>query len=329
MTDQMISSAATVFADRFYMSDKALEQLSVLGGYACADAADASDLAEKIGGSSLVKVIVSEYIPINDVVLSRAPALKGVIAYGAGYNHIDVEAMKRSGVQSCNCRGENAESVAELAFGLMLGLLRRIPKADPWVRAGEWEKAGMVLPEWASGRELWKKTIGVIGLGQIGSRVVRIAQGFDMTVLGYDPFMKPESCRSLGVEPVSLAELLTRSDVVTIHVPLSTETHNMLDSHALKGAKPGMILVNTSRGKVIDEKALIEALQSGQISGAALDVFAAEPLAKDHPLSRMDNVVLTPHLGALTREAGDRLSDSVVRQVKAILEGERPEGLIG
>jgi len=328
MTDQKIASAATVFADRFYMSDKTLDQLSMLGGYACADAADAAGLAEKIGGSPSVKVIVSEYIPINDVVLSRARDLKGVIAYGAGYNHIDVEAMKHSGIKACNCRGENAESVAELAFGLMLGLLRRIPKADPWVRAGEWEKAGMVLPEWANGRELWKKTLGVIGLGQIGARVVRIAKGFDMTVLGYDPFMKPEACRSLGVELVSLTDLLSRSDVLTIHVPLSPETHNMLDSNALAGVKPGMILVNTSRGRVIDENALIEALQSGRVGGAALDVFAAEPMPAGHPLSGMDNVVLTPHLGALTMEAGDRLSDSVVRQVKAILEGKQPEGLI-
>ncbi len=328
MNDHGFVSAATVFADRFYMSDTALRELSTLGGYACAGAGNAEDLAEKIGSSSAVKVIVSEYVPINDVVLSHAPELQGVIAYGAGYNHIDVKAMKRGGVKPCNCRGENAEAVAELAFGLMLSLLRRIHRADAWVRAGEWVKAGMVLPEWASGRELWKKTLGVIGLGQIGARVVRIAKGFGMETIAYDPCMSSEVYSRLGVEPVTLAGLLSRSDVVTIHVPLSSETEGMLDSLALAGAKPGMILVNTSRGRVIDEEALVAALQTGLIEGAALDVFAAEPLPAGHPLTGMDNVILSPHMGALSREAGDRLSDSVVRQVRAILEGGSPEGLI-
>ena len=328
MTDHRIFSEAVVFADRFYMSDRALAELSTLGGYVFADAGNAEDLAARIGGSSSVKIIVSEYVPVNDVVSSHAPALSGVIAYGAGYDHIDVKALKRSGVKPCNCRGENAQAVAELAFGLMLSLLRRIHKADPWVRTGEWEKTGMVLPEWASGSELWKKTLGVIGLGQIGSRVVRIAKGFDMHILGYDPFMDSELCSSLGVEPVTLAGLLSRSDVVTLHVPLTRDTEKILDSQALANVKPGMILVNTSRGRVIDEEALVTALQAGRIEGAALDVFAVEPLSSGHPLTTMDNVVLSPHLGALSREAGDRLADSVVRQVRAILEWRSPEGLI-
>jgi len=328
MRDHGMLSDAIVFADRFYLSDKALTELSALGGYACADAGNAEDLAKRIGGTARVEFIVSEYVPVNDVVLRQAPGLKGVIAYGAGYDHIDVEAIKRRGVVPCNCRGQNAQAVAELAFGLMLSLLRRIYKAHPWVRSGEWAKAGMVLPEWACGRELWNKTLGVIGLGQIGARVVRIAKGFDMKILGYDPCMNAESYRSLGVEPVSLTELLSRSDVVTLHVPLTPETENMLDSLSLANAKPGMVVVNTSRGRVIDEQALIAALQEGRIDGAALDVFAGEPLASGHPLTKMDNVLLSPHLGALSREAGDRLSDSVVRQVRDILEGRPPEGLI-
>ncbi len=328
MSDHRILSAAIVFADRFYLSDEALAELSCLGVSALADAESAEDLAEKIGGSSSVKVIVSEYVPVNDLVLSKAPSLKGVIAYGAGYDHIDVGAMKRKSVQACNCRGENAQAVAELAFGLILCLLRRIHKADLWIRAGEWEKAGRVLPEWASGKELWRKTLGVIGLGQIGARVVRIAKGFDMKIIGYDPFMKPEQYNRLGVEPVFLTELLSRSDVVTLHVPLTPDTEKMLNSRALTSVKPGMILVNTSRGRVIDEEALIDALQTGRLGGAALDVFVTEPLPPGHPLAKMDNVVLSPHLGALSREAGDRLSDSVIRQVRDILEGRSPEGLI-
>lgn len=328
MSDHRILTVPVVFADRFYMSQKALNEIAHLGGYTMAGAIDSGDLAEKIGGSSAVRVIVSEYVPLNDAVLKQAPALKGMIAYGAGYDHIDVEAMKRKGVMVCNCRGQNAQAVAELTFGLLLCLLRRIHRADPWVRTGDWTKAGRALPEWASGRELWRKTLGVVGLGQIGARVARIAKGFDMRVIGYDPFMNPDHYGRLGVEPVALAELISLSDVVTLHLPLTPDTERMIDSRMLAGAKPRMILVNTSRGKVVDEEALIDALQMGRIGGAALDVFAVEPLPSGHPLAAMDNVILSPHLGALSREAGDRLSDAVARQARDILEGRSPECLI-
>lgn len=328
MSDQRILNVPVVFADRFYMSQKALNEIADLGGYTVAVAADSGDLAEKIGDAPSVKVIVSEYVPLNDAVLKRAPALKGVIAYGAGYDHIDVEAMKRKGVMVCNCRGQNSQAVAELTFGLLLCLLRKIYQTDPWVRAGEWAKSGRALPEWTSGRELWRKTLGVIGLGQIGARVVKIAKGFDMRVIGYDPFMNPDHYDRLGVEPVALAELISLSDVVTSHLPLTPDTERLIDSRMLASAKPGMILVNTSRGKVVDEEALINALQTGRIGGAALDVFAVEPLPSGHPLTAMDNVVLSPHMGAMTQEAGDRLSDAVARQARDILEGRLPEYLI-
>jgi phosphoglycerate dehydrogenase-like enzyme len=328
MLGEVRLSAPVVLADRFYMSEKALAEISSLGGYLWAEAKDGDDLADKIGGSPAVRVIVSEYIPVNLRVLSRAPGLKGVIAYGAGYDHIDANALSQSGIKVCNCRGENAQAVAELAFGLLLSLLRRIHRADPWVRAGDWVKAGRALPEWASGQEIWKKTLGIIGLGQIGARVVRIAKGFDMKIIGYDPFIKSELYVQLGVEPAPLAELLSKADVVTLHVPLSSATEKFLDSRALASVKPGMILVNTSRGKLIEEKALIEALQTGRIKGAALDVFTTEPLPSGHPLARLENVVLSPHMGALSQEAGDRLSDSVSRQVRDIIEGRPPECLI-
>jgi len=327
MSDQRILNVPVVFADRFYMSQKALNEIAPLGGYTVAGAVDSGDLAEKIG-SSAVKVIVSEYVPLNDAVLKQAPALKGVIAYGAGYDHIDVEAMKRKGVMVCNCRGQNSQAVAELTFGLLLCLLRKIHQTDPWVREGKWAKAGRALPEWTSGRELWRKTLGVIGLGQIGARVAGIAKGFDMRVIGYDPFMNPDHYGRLGVEPVALAELISRSDVVTSHLPLTPDTERLIDSRMLASAKPGMILVNTSRGKVVDEEALINALQAGRIGGAALDVFAVEPLPSGHPLTAMDNVVLSPHMGAMTQEAGDRLSDAVARQARDILECRLPEYLI-
>ncbi|HPW70137.1 MAG: hydroxyacid dehydrogenase [Bacteriovoracaceae bacterium] len=328
MSDQNVPTAPVVFADRVYLSEKAGAELSRMGGYAWADAGDAFDLAGKIGGSPDVKVIVTEYVPVDETVLNRAPALKAVIAYGAGYDHIDVQALKRRGVLTCNCPGENSQAVAELTFGLMLCLLRRIHRADQWVRSGEWYREGLVLPRWASGRELWRKTLGVIGLGNIGVRVVRIAGGFDMKIIGYDPAKNDEQLIRLGVEPAALPDLLSRSDIVTLHVPLTPDTEGMIDAAALKSVKPGLILVNTSRGRVIDESAMIEALQSGRIGAAALDVFASEPLSPSNPLADMENVLLSPHLGALTREAGDRLCDSIVRQVRDILKGRPPEGLI-
>ncbi|HQG30400.1 MAG TPA: hydroxyacid dehydrogenase [Deltaproteobacteria bacterium] len=328
MTDLSVSSAAVVCADRFYLSDEAQAELARLGGLAWADASDALDLAEKIGGSWAVKVIVSEYVPLNDEVLDRAPGLKGVIAYGAGYNHIDVSAMRHASVQTCNCPGKNSQAVAELVFGLLLSLLRRIPAADPWVRTGGWAETGMTLPGWIYGRELWGKTLGIVGLGHIGVRVAKIAKGFDMKAIGCDPSLDSEQLSSLGVEPVTLSELLSRSDIVTLHVPLVPETEGMIDEAALAAAKPGVILVNTSRGRVIDEDALVRGLRTGHIGGAALDVFASEPLMSSHPLAGFENVILTPHIGALTREAGDRLSDSVARQARDILEGRLPEGLI-
>ena len=249
MNDHKILTAPIVLAEPFYMSDEALCEISRLGGHAVVDAVNDQDLAAKIGGSLDVRIIVTEYVPVNDAVLLQAPGLKGVIAYGAGYDHIDVEAMKRKGVTVCNCRGENSEAVAELAFGLLLSLLRRIHRADPWVRAGEWTAAGRVLPEWASGRELWKKTLGVIGLGQIGTRVARIAKGFDMNVIGYDPLMNSDHYDRLGVKPVSLTELLSCSDVVTLHVPLTSKTEKMIDSRAV-----GMCTTGNDSGKYFPGK---------------------------------------------------------------------------
>jgi D-3-phosphoglycerate dehydrogenase len=318
-------AAPVILADRVYMSESALAQLSLLGGYAWADAGDDRDLAEKVNGASAVKVLVSEYVPINGRVMDRAPGLRGVIAYGAGYDHVDVEEAARRKIQVCNCRGENAQAVAELTFALLLNLRRALNLADPWVRAGEWPKAGRVLPEWAMGGELKGKTLGLVGMGQIGSRVARIAGGFEMVVLAYDPFLKNFPP---GATAVTLEDLLSRADVISFHIPLSARTEGMMDREALKRIKPGAVIVNTSRGKIFDEAALVEALEARRIAGAALDVFAHEPITWDHPLVKMNRVVLTPHIGALTREAGERLAAAVARQAKDILAGRAPECLI-
>ena len=324
MVDRRSLSVPVVFADRFFMTENSLAEISSLGGYAWAEAKNVLDLAAKLNDSPSVRIIVSEYIPINASVLERAPGLKAVISYGAGYDHIDVGFLSKRGIQVCNCQGENAQAVAELTFGILLCLLRRIHRSDRWVRESEWPKAGRALPEWISGEELWKKTLGIIGLGQIGSRVAKIANGFEMKILAYDPFVQPQS----HVKSSSLEEVLSGADILTLHIPLTPKTEKMIDARALAAMKPKVILVNTSRGRVIDEQALLEALKDGRIKGAALDVFSSEPISGEHPLARMENVVLSPHMGAMTQEAGERLSDAVARQVRDILEGRRPECLL-
>jgi D-3-phosphoglycerate dehydrogenase len=251
-----------------------------------------------------------------------------VIAYGAGYDHLEVDSLAGKGIFICNCRGGNAQAVAELTFGLLLSLRRRIHRADRWVRESEWAEAGRTLPEWALGRELWRKTLGIVGLGQIGSRVAHIARGFEMKILAHDPFAQKEMGNRSGVEYLPLPDLLAQADFVTLHIPLNLDTEKMIDSRALAMMKPQAVLINTSRGRIIDEPALLEALTKGRIQGAALDVFSEEPISAEHPLAKLDNVVLSPHIGAMTQEAGERLSDSVARQVKDILEGRTPECLI-
>jgi D-3-phosphoglycerate dehydrogenase len=324
MADRACLSVPVVFADRFFMSESSLAEISSLGGYVRVEAKDHLDLAAKIGGSPSVRVIVSEYVPVKANVLEQAPGLKGVIAYGAGYDHIDVGTLRRHGVQVCNCRGENAQAVAELTFGLLLCLIRKIHQSDRWIRQGEWKKAGRVLPEWISGQELRGKTLGIIGMGEIGSRVSDLARGFGMKIMGYDPFVKPQ----FHGNSFPLEEILARADILTLHVPLTPVTEKMVDNPFLTAMKPGTFLVNTSRGGVIDEQALLEALKDGRIKGAALDVFAAEPISGEHPFARLENVLLSPHSGAMTEEAGERLSDSVARQVRDILGGRTPECLI-
>lgn len=323
-----VISAAVVFTDPFFISARCLKEISSWGGFFWSEAKNPLELAQQLQRSPAVKIIVSEYMPINKQVIDSCPNLKGIIAYGAGYDHIDVSAAEQKGIVVCNCRGENAQAVAELTMGLLLCLLRRINRADQWLREGSWLKAGRALPSWLMGKELFNKTLGIIGYGQIGSRVSKIAQGFNMEVLVYDPFVSPLEGPSLIGKFVPLEELLTQADIITLHVPLTEQTKGLINAQNITLMKPGVILVNTSRGQVIDEEAFLLALEKGKISGAALDVFGKEPISADHPLVKYENVLLTPHIGALTMEAGERLSAAVTRQIKDILEGRPPECLI-
>jgi len=255
--------------------------------------------------------------PIDGAVLDRTPRLRVVARTGVGYDNIDVAAASARDVVVCATVGSNDRTVAELTWGLILALARRIPQHDALVRAGRWERT--------HGMELWGKTLGVVGFGAIGRAVARRGAGFEMTVLAHDPGPDEQAARALGVTLCSLPALLSVSDVVTLHVPLDRGSHHLIGEIELGMMKPSALLINTSRGGVVDEPALVAALHEGAIGGAALDVFAAEPPGPVlEGLKDLPNVVLTPHYAGGTKESIARALHMAVDNVARVLEGRRP-----
>lgn len=244
--------------------------------------------------------------------IGEALRLRWVARAGAGLDNIDVAAAKERGIAVLNVPGANAVAVAELVFGLLLGLLRKIPAADASLRRGEWEKSRF------QGRELRGKTLGIVGLGKIGRAVAKRAQAFEMTCVGHDPLVSDADARALGVEPLSLDALLARADIVTLHAPMLAETKGLFGAAQFARMPKGAILVNAARGGLVDEAALIEALRSGQLGGAALDVFGEEP-PRDWTLVNLPNVVATPHVGAATVEAQEAVGEEIVKLLLAAM----------
>ncbi len=240
--------------------------------------------------------------------LAAAPRLKVIGRAGIGVDNVDIPEATRRGVIVMNTPFGNSITTAEHTIAMMLAVARQIPEADASTRAGKWEKNRFM------GTELFNKTLGVIGCGNIGSIVADRALGLKMKVLAYDPFLSDERAVKLGVTKVELDELLARSDFITLHVPLTDRTRNMLSAEALAATKPGVRIVNCARGGLIDEAALAEAIRSGHVAGAALDVFEVEP-ATDSPLFALPNVVCTPHLGASTTEAQENVALQVAEQM--------------
>lgn len=242
--------------------------------------------------------------------LEAATQLRWVARAGAGLDNIDVAAASERGIGVLNVPGANAVAVAELVFGLLLGLFRKIPEADASVRRGEWEKARF------QGRELRGKTLAIVGLGKIGSAVARRARAFEMECVGFDPLVSSADARAMGIEPVAFQDLFPRAEILTLHAPILPETKGMVGAAELARMPRGAVLVNAARGGLVDETALIEALRSGALAGAALDVFSQEP-PKGSPLLGLPNVVLTPHLGAATVEAQEAVGEEIVRLLLA------------
>ena len=248
----------------------------------------------------------------TEKILNNAPNLKVIGRAGIGVDNVDIPAASKKGVIVMNTPFGNSITTAEHAIAMMLACARQIPEANESTHAGKWEKSRFM------GVELTGKTLGVIGAGNIGSIVIDRARGLRMKVVAYDPFLSEERADKIGAEKVELAELLTRSDFITLHVPLTEKTKNILSAEALKTTKKGVRIINCARGGLIDEAALAEMLTSGHVAGAALDVFAEEP-AKENPLFGLPNVVCTPHLGAATTEAQENVALQVAEQMSDYL----------
>lgn len=260
-------------------------------------------------------LIVRSATQVTDEVLAAGPDLEVVGRAGIGLDNVDVEAATRRGVMVVNAPQSNILSAAEHTVALMLAQARNVPQAHAALVAGKWERS-----KW-EGVELHGKTLGVVGLGRIGALVAQRALAFGMRLVAYDPYVAPERARQMGVELMSLEELMAEADFVSIHLPKTSETAGLIDADVLAKAKPGIRIVNAARGGILDEEALAEALRSGQVGGAALDVFSTEPCT-DSPLFSLPNVVVTPHLGASTHEAQDKAGVTIAEQVNLALSGD-------
>jgi D-3-phosphoglycerate dehydrogenase len=271
-----------------------------------------SDLAETIGAYDAI--VVRSATKVTAELIGRADNLKVIGRAGVGVDNVDVEAATRRGIVVANAPESTVISAAEHTIGLLVALTRNIPQAHAALKQGRWERKAY------GGVELADKTLGVLGFGRIGQQVARRAAGLGMRVVAYDPFVSPDRFRELGVERVeSEREVYAAADFLTLHLPLTDQTRGSINAKAFGRMRKGVRIVNAARGALVDEDDLLEALKSGRVGGAALDVFSTEPYAG--PLLELDNVVATPHLAASTEEAQDRAGVIIAEQVAAALDG--------
>ena len=262
-------------------------------------------------------LIVRSETRVTADLLARAPHLRIVARAGTGVDTIDVHAATRRGIAVMNAPGANTVSAGEHALGLLLALVRRIPEAAAAMRRGDWDRKKF------EGTELRGKTMGVVGLGRIGGHVAQLARAFGMSVVAHDPYLLPERAVELSVKLLPLEDLLRAADVVTLHVALTDQTHHLINAERLRLMKPTAVLINTARGELVDEAALAEAVREKRIGGAAIDVFAVEPLPADSALRALDRVLLTPHLAASTAEAQERVAVEICTAVRdALVAGD-------
>lgn len=273
----------------------------------------ADELREEIGD---VDGVIAGLDEIDNSVFDAAPCLKVVARYGVGVSNVDLDAARRHGVVVTNTPGANSEAVAELTIGFLFALARSIVQANAAAHAGRWTPI--------EGMEIAGKTVGILGGGRIGLAVARRAVALGCRVLAYDPYADRSVLAAAGAHSVSLEQVLVESHVLSLHLPLTEETRGLVDAGFLAQARPGVLLINTARGELIVEDDLLRALESGRVGGAALDTLTQEPAPTGHPLLRNDRVLVTPHVGAHTREATNAMGRMATDDLIAVLSGAQP-----
>jgi len=288
-----------VVADR--LGKAGLEMLRALPGFEVVETAGKGPEVLDAALGDAVALVVRSETKVTAAMIGKAPKLKVIARAGMGTDTIDVEEASRRKIPVLTAPGANSNSVAEYTFALLLALARKIAPSSASLAAGKWDRKPY------EGSELRDKTLGLLGLGRIGSRVASIAKGFGMTVIGYDPVVTAEQAEHLGLDLMPLDAVIQRADVLSLHAKLSSSTKHMIDERRLNLVKKGVLIINTARGALIDDAALVKAVADGRVGGAALDVYDPEPLPADSVLRTATNVLLTPHLAASTAEAQTRV----------------------
>ena len=282
-------------------------------------------LIEKVKNIDGLICLLTEKID-KEVINAAGPRLRGICQVAVGYDNIDVEAATKKGIYVTNTPGVLTETTADYAFALLMATARRIAEADRYVRSGKWKIPwGLMM---LLGQDIWGKTIGIIGMGRIGTAVARRAKGMNMKILYYDVVRNEKAEKELGAKYVDLETLLKESDFVTLHVPLLPSTRHLINEERLKLMKKTACLINTSRGPVVDEKALYKALKEGWIWAAGLDVWEKEPTDPDNPLLKLDNVTASPHIASGSIATRTKMALMAVENMIAILEGKVPPNLV-
>lgn len=282
--------------------------------YASVDAA-----LDDIATYDAVVVRVAE---LDAELLDRATNLKVIAKHGSGLDNVDIEAASRNGVVVCNTPGVNSRSVAEHAIALQFGVRRNLAAADRHVRDGGWDRSAY------TGHELQGDTLGSMGFGSIAQETASIARGIGQEVVVYDPYISDDDVPADIDRVAEVTELFARADTVSIHVPLVDDTHHAVSTEQLAALGEDGVVINTARGGIVDETALLDALDEGVVGGAGLDNFEAEPPAEDHPLFARDDVLLTPHVGGVTHDALERMSLKAATNVRTVYEGDLPESTV-
>jgi D-3-phosphoglycerate dehydrogenase len=302
------------------------KELKILQSYAQVEIAKSTEEEQLLKLVADVDLIMVVYGKITSKIIESANKLKGIVRYGIGIDNIDIEAASKRKIPVANVPNYAIETVADHAMALMLGLARRILEADKAMKSRNWS-VWTSPPSTYRGVDLSGKVVGIIGIGKIGRAMAKRAFGFDMKILAYDPYVTAEDAKKLGIELTSLQELLSKSDFVTIHAPLTSETRYLIGENEIRRMKKTAYLINTSRGSLVDTKSLAKALKEGYLAGAALDVYPTEPPAVDDPILQVEHVILTPHISWYTEEAVERLEMTAVDHAVHILEGKRPKNV--